>query len=227
MKKFCIYTLSLACVLLLSGCRKDKVKNKALKEKNKTVKVEEKEVNIPLASNELKSYFDDNGVNLGEFVLVEDSAVDKKVADKASNASQGCTALNDASDFSWAEESQDKSGFKKLHFDFDRYDVKFDDQKNIENNIEAAKKVIAANKNATIVIQGHSCHAAGSRTYNLALSEKRAKTVADQLVAAGIPQENIKVVALGQECPEKDSAGNEITGSIGQQAPNRRAEFGV
>ena len=61
----------------------------------------------------------------------------------------------------------------------------------------------------------------------MALSEKRAKTVADKLIAAGIPQENIKVVARGQECPEKDSFGNEITGSIAQQAPNRRAEFGA
>ena len=62
----------------------------------------------------------------------------------------------------------------------------------------------------TIVIEGHSCHSAGSKTYNMVLSERRAKAVSDRLVAAGIPADKIKIVSRGQECPAKDKDGNDF-----------------
>lgn len=237
MKKNYIVVLSatFSCLLLVSGCKhnaKNK-KNKLEKEAGKKTEVVGKNVNIPLASSEVKSYFDDkDDMNLGEFVLVEDSAVSKNTADKKASDDQFDTskdsevALNNAEDFSWAAD-QDNNGFKKCHFDFDKYEVKNDEDKLVEANIELAKKLIAEGNNPSIIIEGHSCHAAGSRTYNLVLSEKRAKTVADRFVSAGIPADSIKLVPRGQECPEKDALGNDITGSKDAQWLNRRSEVRV
>ena len=46
--------------------------------KEKRVQVE-KHIDIPLASDEVKSYFDDSDdINLGEFVLVEDAKIEEK-----------------------------------------------------------------------------------------------------------------------------------------------------
>ncbi len=51
----------------------------------------------------------------------------------------------------------------------------------------------------TIVIEGHSCNSAGSRTYNLALSEKRARAVAAEFEKAGIEKNKIKIAPRGTE----------------------------
>ena len=77
-----------------------------------------------------------------------------------------------------------------------------------------------------MVIEGHSCHSAGSAVYNLALSEKRAKALADRLVAGGVPSQNIKVVGRGQEVPAVVE-GKAVTGDRKEQAPNRRDEVRV
>lgn len=232
------YILALSAVVLLAGCKhKGKDKNQAIKETGKKVEAPEKNVNIPLASSDVKSYFDDKDANLGEFVLVEDAAKNNEVAKADSNVdaknedlnktANSEVALNDSQDFAWADADQDENGFKKCHYEFDRYEVKSDEETNVSTDIEVAKKMLAEEKNATVVIEGHACHAAGSRTYNMLLSEKRAQDIAGRFVAAGIPAESIKIVPRGQECPVKDKSGKEITGSKEEQWPNRRSEVRV
>lgn len=229
------YVVALSILVLLSGCAKKNKKNdKMLKDSDKKGQQVEKNVNIPLASNEVKSYFDDkDDMNLGEFVLVEDSEIAKNSSDTGISKESDLTknsevALNSAEDFSWTQDAdRDDKGFKKCHFDFDKYVVKSDEDKLVDANIASAKKLLAEGKNASVIIEGHSCHAAGSRTYNLVLSEKRAKNISDRFVAAGVPSDCIKIVARGQECPEKDGLGKEISGSIEQQGPNRRSEVRV
>ena len=71
----------------------------------------------------------------------------------------------------------------------------------------------------TIVIEGHACHSAGSAIYNLALSEKRARHVAQKFAEAGIDSCNIKIAPRGQEMPIVKE------GNRKQQAPNRRVEI--
>lgn len=222
------YIMLLSLVVLLAGCKnKSKDKNKAIKETDKKVEATEKNVNIPLVSSDVKSYFDDKDANLGEFVLVEDSEVAKndKKADDSKKDDE--VALNDSADFAWADVDQDENGFKKCHYEFDKYVVKAEDEKNVESDIVAAKKMLSENKAATVVIEGHACHAAGSRTYNMVLSEKRAQDIANRFVAAGISSDSIKLVPRGQECPVKDKSGKEITGSKDEQWPNRRSEVRV
>ena len=76
-----------------------------------------------------------------------------------------------------------------------------------------------------MVIEGHACQE-GTPAYNVALSEKRAKIVADHFVAAGVPSSSIKVVGRGQECPAVIN-GKTVNGSREDRAPNRRVEVRV
>jgi outer membrane protein OmpA-like peptidoglycan-associated protein len=200
-------------VLLISapGCggKKQKVEDKP---KNSEVFTE---VNIPVAGDDVKSFFDED---IEEFVLIDNAGTDvQKVAAKDEQP---------LDDFSWVEEAADNE-FKTVYFGFDRHDVAQDQQDAIQKDIELAQKMLAKGENPTIVIEGHSCHSAGSRTYNLALSEKRAKAIADRFVAAGVPRENVKIVARGSDVPAHDKNGKVVTGDREQQWPNRRSEIHV
>ena len=118
-----------------------------------------------------------------------DSTVQVAKTDNEINLSE-----DELDDFSWVQEVECEDGsFKKCHFNFDQHKIKEDQEKVVEENITLAKNLFAKGDNPLIVIEGHSCHAAGSMTYNMVLSEKRAKCVADRFVAAGISAENIKI----------------------------------
>jgi len=228
--------LFLAVLVGLSGCvcRKDKKAKKPKADKKKIEVMDQ--VNIPVAGDEITSYFDDKGVNLGEFVLVEDEEVveaPKKVdADKVevAKADTSVDAEKEISldDFSWVQEVENEENkFKAVYFEFDKYDVKEEQQEVLEKDIEVAKKVIEEGGDPTIVIEGNACNAAGTEIYNLVLSEKRAKAVADRFVAAGIDRENIKVVARGQDNPALDGKGTPVDGGRDDQWLNRRTEVKI
>ena len=79
MRKNLLYSFSV--LLLLSGCAHKRFeRERSVKTPDKAKKVQvEKHIDIPLASDEVKSYFDDSDdINLGEFVLVEDAQVQEK-----------------------------------------------------------------------------------------------------------------------------------------------------
>ena len=237
MKKNIAIMLTL-CLVFLGGCRKDD-KKVAKDSKKRNVEVME-QVNIPIAGDEIKSYFDDSDVNLGEFVLLDDAESDKESENKevANSADVIAKAVEekgidlsddlDDDDFSWVQEiEEDDRDFEIVYFDFNKHEVREDQQEKVENNSEVAKNLVEEGSDPKIIVEGHSCHSAGSRTYNLALSERRAKAVADRLVANGIPKENIKVVPRGQECPALDEVGNPVSGDKDEQALNRRAAVRV
>ena len=77
-----------------------------------------------------------------------------------------------------------------------------------------------------LVIDGHACHSAGSRAYNLALSERRAKVLADLMIEAGIPADCVKIVGRGDEMAALVN-GKPVDGDREQQWPNRRDEIHV
>ncbi len=72
------------------------------------------------------------------------------------------------------------------------------------------------NPDKQITIEGH-CDERGTREYNLALGDLRAKAVADYLRSRGVRQNQIKTVSFGEERPV-DPASNETA-----WAQNRRA----
>ncbi|WP_299729718.1 OmpA family protein [uncultured Endozoicomonas sp.] len=67
-----------------------------------------------------------------------------------------------------------------------------------------------------IVIQGHTDER-GTRTYNLALGERRAKAVKDYLAAKGVAAGRIEVISFGFEKP-LDPAHNDTAWSMNRRA---------
>ena len=68
-------------------------------------------------------------------------------------------------------------------------------KKDLQNVSDLAK--VAKDNNSKIVVTGYADSKTGSAAYNQKLSEKRAKTVADELVKMGVSRDNIDVVAAG------------------------------
>ncbi len=63
---------------------------------------------------------------------------------------------------------------------------------NVKNIAEYAKDA-----NANVVVTGYADSATGSKAYNQKLSEKRAETVANELVKMGVSRDNIQTVGKG------------------------------
>lgn len=208
-----LYILSLAIVLVFAGCVQKKKKTgpgikKAKKEKLAMV-------DIPVAGA-VRSFFDEE---IGEFAVLDD--IEAKTASNDPLISQ-----KDEDEFAWVEE--EAKDFDIVFFDFDKYDIRTDQEGSLKSNINRAKKLVQDEKGRepTIIVEGHSCSITNSRIYNFALSEDRARVVADKLIAAGIPKENIKVVGRGEEYPAI-ADGKPIKGSKEEQWPNRRVEIHI
>ncbi len=129
--------------------------------------------------------------------------------------------MDEDEEYSWIDAQTDDE-FRKLYFSFNHYGVREDQKASLNYDIEQVRQLVAEAGEAqpTVVIEGHTCQE-GDRAYNLALSEKRAKTVADLFVAAGIDRSAIKVVGRGQECPLTEGKTRQ------ERNPNRRVEVRV
>ena len=68
-------------------------------------------------------------------------------------------------------------------------------KKDLQNVSDLAK--VAKENNAKIVVTGYADSKTGSANYNQKLSEKRAQTVADELVKMGVDRNNIECVGAG------------------------------
>ena len=104
------------------------------------------------------------------------------------------------------------------YFDFNKYDVRPDQQQIVDEDTQQAQKVMKKHKHKKLVIEGHASPEKGSRAYNMALSQKRAEKVKAEHVKRGLPAENIRTVGRGQEMPVKYSH------SVEENWPNRRVE---
>jgi peptidoglycan-associated lipoprotein len=88
------------------------------------------------------------------------------------------------------------SPLKDIFFDFDKSAVRDDQKGALGENVAWLK----GNASAKITIEGH-CDERGTAEYNLGLGERRAKTVKDYLIAAGIPADRISTISYGKERP--------------------------
>ena len=82
--------------------------------------------------------------------------------------------------------------------------------------LDSQSRFLRANTDLNFVVEGH-CDERGTREYNLALGENRAKTVAELLVINGVSSSKITTVSYGEEKPAV-SGSNENSWS-----QNRRA----
>lgn len=101
-----------------------------------------------------------------------------------------------------------------VHFDFDKYNIRSEDAELLKRNA----KWLRANTGARIRIEGHADER-GETEYNLALGDKRARSVKDFLISLGVDGSRLKIISYGEERPAIQGH-NESAWS-----KNRRAEF--
>ncbi|MGA9978670.1 MAG: peptidoglycan-associated lipoprotein Pal [Candidatus Sulfotelmatobacter sp.] len=85
---------------------------------------------------------------------------------------------------------------KDVYFDYDKADVRSDQQSSVQSDVQFLNQHAAIN----FTVEGH-CDERGSTEYNLALGDKRATAVKDALVAAGVGASRIKTISYGKEKP--------------------------
>ena len=106
--------------------------------------------------------------------------------------------------------------FEDVHFDFDRYSLRPEAVRVLEQAVAAMK----GNATLRLTLEGHTCNI-GTAEYNLALGERRASAVREYLTSNGIGADRLQIVSYGEERPKHDNAREET------RRLNRRAALTV
>ena len=106
--------------------------------------------------------------------------------------------------------------FKNIHFNFNSTELTQAEK----NEVDILYEYLYSNKNTKIIILGHTDYF-GSSNYNKALSEKRAKSVADYLIKTGLNKTRIKSFGYGNSLPLSTSKTDDA------RKKNRRVEFKI
>lgn len=83
-----------------------------------------------------------------------------------------------------------------LYFDLDKYNIKNE----FTQILDAHSDFLRNNPSYKIIIEGHADER-GTSEYNIALGEKRAKSVKEYLQSKGVLEEQMKVISYGKEKP--------------------------
>jgi len=94
------------------------------------------------------------------------------------------------------EEELFSRNVKDIYFDYDKYDVRADQQSSLQGDAQFLQQ----HANIHITIEGH-CDERGSTEYNLALGTNRSDTVKNGLIQAGVSGDRIKTISYGKEKP--------------------------
>ena len=114
-----------------------------------------------------------------------------------------------------AEKAAPAIALETVYFDFDKSDLRQDARDILSKNAEALLKSVP---DAKVKIEGH-CDERGSDEYNLALGDRRAKSVAKYLSTLGVQADRISTISFGKEKPAVQGHDEAAW------AKNRRAEF--
>ena len=106
--------------------------------------------------------------------------------------------------------------FEDVHFDFDRYSLRPEALRVLEQAVTAMK----ADSTLRLTVEGHTC-SIGTAEYNLALGERRANAVRDYLTSNGVAATRLQTVSYGEEKPKHDNSREET------RRLNRRAALVV
>ncbi len=113
------------------------------------------------------------------------------------------------------QKASEAISLETVYFDFDKSELRKDTMDVLAKNAEALLKKAA---DAKIQIAGH-CDERGSDEYNLALGDRRAKSVASYLKKLGVAENRISTISYGKEKPAVDGHDDAAW------SKNRRAEF--
>ncbi len=86
--------------------------------------------------------------------------------------------------------------FEDVHFDFDRYSLRPDATRVLDEAIAAMKET----STLRLTVEGHTCNI-GSAEYNMALGQRRADAVREYLTSRGIGADRLNTVSYGEEMP--------------------------
>ena len=103
-----------------------------------------------------------------------------------------------------------------MHFDFDRYSLRTEAQRVLEQAVAAMKEI----PTLRLTVEGHTC-SIGTAEYNMALGERRSSSVRDYLVQNGVAADRLTSVSFGEERPKHDNSREET------RRLNRRAALVV
>ena len=106
--------------------------------------------------------------------------------------------------------------FEDVHFDFDRYTLRPEAVRVLEQAVTAMK----ADTTLRLTLEGHTC-SIGTAEYNLALGERRSNAVRDYLTQNGVAATRVQTVSYGEEKPKHDNSREET------RRLNRRAALVV
>jgi len=83
-----------------------------------------------------------------------------------------------------------------VHFDYDSSDLSTEDYQ----TLQAHAQFLIANANSKVALTGHTDER-GTREYNMALGERRAKAVQSYLITSGVNPQQLEAVSYGKEAP--------------------------
>ncbi len=106
--------------------------------------------------------------------------------------------------------------FEDVHFDFDRYTLRPEALRVLEQAVSAMRQDAALR----LTLEGHTC-SIGTAEYNLALGERRASALRDYLTQNGVAASRLQTVSYGEEKPKHDNSREET------RRLNRRAALVV
>jgi len=106
--------------------------------------------------------------------------------------------------------------FEDVYFDFDRYSLRPEATRVLDEAINALKD----NATLNVTIEGYTCNI-GTAEYNLALGDRRAGAVRDYLVSRGVAVGRLRTISYGEEKPKYDDSREET------RRLNRRAALVV
>jgi len=92
--------------------------------------------------------------------------------------------------------AEDPLSKRTIYFEFDSADV----DEASRTIIEAHARYLIDNPDIKVVLEGHADER-GTREYNLALGERRAKSVADMMALLGVARGRLTTISYGEEKP--------------------------
>jgi peptidoglycan-associated lipoprotein len=136
-----------------------------------------------------------------------DAATESAQVDDGKNKGMGFELNNDS-------DSNKAGALKTVYFDFNSAGLSNDTKDSLNNNAQFLK----SNPSVKVQVEGHADERGGVQ-FNLALGEKRAKSVREYLTGLGVDVARISIISLGKEKPVAFGHDEE------SWSKNRRANF--
>ncbi len=211
-----IYSYSkIAVILSTSGYVRDKVNNKALS--NSTIYIKGSNGSIDSTVTDNKGHFEYAKLNINTNYSI------KATRDGYLNDSKSFIIGNELyskdfnADFSLIKITKEEVKIDNIYYDYDKWDLREESKKELDKLIN----VLRENPEVKVQLSSHT-DVRGAKDYNIELSQKRAQSVVDYLIANGIDINRLIAKGYGFSMPVVKNAKTEE-----QHQLNRRTTFKI